>query len=112
MTDLNNDTLKFDPEALDEKAVYRATVQAFPSNPPHAAILITGFSNGAYAKVVGPSFHEYHPSECYKIEIHEKLCDLPDHGAFEDAEALDSDEYWENVEHSEFPMTQKPEDEE
>lgn len=100
-----NDSLLFEPEKLDERAVYRVTVMAQDRNPPHGAILLTGFKSGSYAKIVGPSFHEYHPTECYRIEVHEKLCDLPSHGAFEDAEHLTDDWFFGALEDpdEEFP---------
>jgi hypothetical protein len=101
----NPEEMKFDPTEWDERAVYRVTVQRRDSNPPHAAVMITGFHTGSYAKVVGPSFDETHPSKYYAIEVHEKICQLPTFGAFDDAEMLTDDYFWSEVPHGEFPPT-------
>lgn len=83
----------FEPEELDEHAVYRVSLMHNPNNPPHAGILIMGFHNGSYCKLTSPGLPETHPSNYHAIEVHEKLCDLPDTGPFEDAEALTFDNF-------------------
>lgn len=57
-------------EELDEHSVYVVMVQHRASNPPHRAILLTGFKSGAYAKLVRENYErEYGPGELYSMEV-------------------------------------------
>lgn len=74
-----NDPNPFDPEALDEFAVYEVNVQHEPNNVEHGAILLTGFKSGSYARVFSASYERPHdPADLHSVRVGRKLTDMPE----------------------------------